>query len=70
MLRQALASAWESNGRGRPGFEAMADAYVGFAIENSSHYRVMFGRFLESAAKDEDFSRKQRPCSRSGSTLS
>jgi AcrR family transcriptional regulator len=40
MLRQALASAWESNGRGRPGFEAIADAYVGFAIENSSHYRV------------------------------
>jgi AcrR family transcriptional regulator len=56
MLRQALANAWESNGRGRAGFEAMADAYVGFAVEHSSHYRVMFGRFLESAAKDEDFS--------------
>jgi AcrR family transcriptional regulator len=55
MLREALANAWESNGRRRAGFEAMADAYVGFAIENPSHYRVMFGRFLESAAKDEDF---------------
>lgn len=56
MLRLALANAWESIGRGRAGFEAMADAYVNFAIEHPSHYRVMFGRFLESAAKDEDFS--------------
>jgi AcrR family transcriptional regulator len=54
-LRQALSSAWEQNGRGRTGFEAMAGAYVGFAVAHPSHYRVMFGRFLESAAKDTDF---------------
>lgn len=56
LLHEALANAWESQGRGRGGFEAMGDAYVCFAIEHPSHYRVMFGRFLESAAKDEDFS--------------
>ena len=55
MLHEALANAWESHGRGRGGFEAMGEAYVRFAIEHPSHYRVMFGRFLESAAKDEDF---------------
>ena len=29
------------------GFEAMGVAYVRFAIENPSYYRVMFGGFLE-----------------------
>ena len=56
MLRETLAKAWESHGRGAGGFDAMGDAYVRFAIDHPSHYRVMFGRFLESAAKDEDFS--------------
>jgi len=55
MLRQALADAWEQNGRGRTGFEAMAVVYVQFAVAYPSHYRVMFGRFLESAAKNTDF---------------
>lgn len=55
MLRQALAEAWERNGRGRTGFEAMGKAYVQFAVAHSSHYRVMFGGFIESARKDEDF---------------
>jgi AcrR family transcriptional regulator len=55
MLRQALADASEQNGRGRTGFEAMAVAYVQFAVTYPSHYRVMFGRFLESVAKDTDF---------------
>jgi AcrR family transcriptional regulator len=54
-LRQALADAWEGNGRGRTGFEAMGRAYVQFAVANPSHYRVMFGGFLESAAKDDHF---------------
>jgi AcrR family transcriptional regulator len=40
---------------GRIGFEAMAKAYVQFAVEHPSHYRVMFGGFIESAAKDDDF---------------
>jgi AcrR family transcriptional regulator len=55
MLRQALADTWEENGRGHTGFAAMARAYVQFAVEHPSHYRVMFGGFIESAAKDDDF---------------
>jgi AcrR family transcriptional regulator len=55
MLRQAVASAWERNGRGRAGFRAMARAYVRFAVEHPSHYRVMFGGFIESSAKDDQF---------------
>lgn len=54
-LRQAIADAWEGNGRGRLGFEAMGRAYVQFAVAHPSHYRVMFGGFIESAAKDDDF---------------
>ena len=55
MLRQALGDAWEQNGLDRSGFAAMARAYVQFAVEHPSHYRVMFGGFVESAAKDDDF---------------
>lgn len=55
MLRQAVADAWERHGRGRIGFEAMARAYVQFAVAHPSHYRVMFGGFIESAAKDDHF---------------
>src|SRR5919106_3089193 len=43
MLRLALVDAWERGGKGRAGFEAMGRAYVGFAVANPSHYRVMFG---------------------------
>src|SRR5215475_9869167 len=31
MLRQAIAEAWERNGRGRGGFEAIGKAYLRFA---------------------------------------
>ena len=31
-LRQAVTDAWEQNGRGRAGFEAMGKAYVQFAV--------------------------------------
>jgi hypothetical protein len=55
MLRQAITDAWEQNGLGRGGFRAMARAYVQFAVEHPSHYRVMFGGFIESAAKDGEF---------------
>jgi AcrR family transcriptional regulator len=55
MLRQALADAWERNGRGRIGFRAMGKAYVQFAVAHPSHYRVMFGGFIQSAAKDDHF---------------
>jgi len=54
-LRQALADAWEENGHGRIGFDAMHRAYVQFAVAHPSHYRVMFGGFIESAAKDDHF---------------
>src|SRR5215207_8973688 len=54
-LRDALTDAWERHGRGRPGFEAMGIAYVRFAVTHPSHYRVMFGRFLESCGKDAEF---------------
>ncbi len=54
-LRQTLADAWEENGHGRIGFDAMHRAYVQFAVAHPSHYRVMFGGFIESAAKDDQF---------------
>src|SRR5688500_9269036 len=54
MLRLALTEAWEQHGRGRAGFEAMGTAYVRFAVAHPSHYRVMFGRFVESCAKDAE----------------
>jgi AcrR family transcriptional regulator len=55
MLRHAVVNAWEQNGRGRAGFEAMARAYVQFAVAHPSHYRVIFGGFIESATKNEEF---------------
>lgn len=54
-LRLALAGAWEEHGRGRAGFEAMGMAYVTFAVAHPAHYRVMFGRFVESCSKDPEF---------------
>jgi hypothetical protein len=33
----------------------MGRAYVQFAVAHPSHYRVMFGGFIESAVKDDDF---------------
>ena len=59
-FRVALQEAWERNGRGRSGFEAMAVAYVQFAVTHPSHYRVMFGRFVESCAKDAQFTAEAR----------
>jgi AcrR family transcriptional regulator len=55
MLRVALLEAWERHGRGQQGFEAMGIAYVTFAVTHPSHYRVMFGGFIESCAKDAEF---------------
>jgi AcrR family transcriptional regulator len=53
-FRLALVDAWERNGRRRAGFEAMGDAYLQFAVTHPSHYRVMFGRFVESSARDPE----------------
>jgi AcrR family transcriptional regulator len=58
MLRVALVEAWEQNGKGRPGFEAMGEAYVRFAVDNPSHYRVMFGASILGTAADPDLERE------------
>jgi AcrR family transcriptional regulator len=54
-LRQELLDAWHRGGRGRAGFEAMGLAYVTFAVNHPSHYRVMFGgaRFERPPALDQ-----------------
>ena len=53
-LRLELVEAWEGGGRGEPGFQAMGEAYLRFAVEHPSHYRVMFGRFVESGRLDPE----------------
>jgi AcrR family transcriptional regulator len=54
MLRLALTAALDEHGRERKGFEAMAVAYIHFAVEHPSHYRVMFGHFVESCSKNAE----------------
>ena len=46
-LRLQLVAAWDESGRGRAGFETMGVAYIRFAVANPSHYRVMFGGFVD-----------------------
>ena len=46
-LRQHLVTAWAGGGRGPAAFHSMGVAYVGFAVANPSHYRVMFGGFVD-----------------------
>jgi AcrR family transcriptional regulator len=46
-LRQQLVTVWEEGGRGGAAFQAMGVAYIRFAIANPSHYRVMFGSFVD-----------------------
>jgi AcrR family transcriptional regulator len=53
-LGQDLREAWEREGRGQAGFQAMGEAYLRFAVAHPSHYRVMFGRFVESKARDPE----------------
>jgi hypothetical protein len=53
-LRQQLITAWEEAGRGRAAFESMGDAYVRFALANPSHYRVMFGGFVDPKASEPE----------------
>ena len=57
-LRTDLVTAWEENGGGRAGFEAMGMAYVRFAIERPSYYRVMFGGLVEADGADGDLTDK------------
>jgi AcrR family transcriptional regulator len=58
MLRLALVEAWGKSGRGRVGFEAMGEAYVRFAVENPSHYRVMFGASILGHDSDPELERE------------
>lgn len=57
-FRIAMTDAWDSAGGGLPGFAGMGRAYLEFALAHPSHYRVMFGRFVESCEKDPEFSRE------------
>lgn len=54
MLRQQLVTAWEDGGRGPAAFDAMGVAYVRFAVANPSHYRVMFGGFVDPLASEPE----------------
>ena len=51
-LREQLIAAWETNNGGMTGFEAMGIAYVQFAVENSTHFRVMFSRYIDREPSD------------------
>lgn len=53
MLREALREAWQGE-RGAAGFAAMGAAYLQFAVAHPAHYRVMFGRFVESGERDPE----------------
>jgi AcrR family transcriptional regulator len=53
-LREQLVTAWEEGGRGRAAFESMGVAYIRFAVANPSHYRVMFGSFVDPKACEPD----------------
>jgi AcrR family transcriptional regulator len=54
MLREQLVTAWEEGGRGPAAFTAMGAAYVGFAVANPAHYRVMFGGFVDRQPQDPE----------------
>jgi AcrR family transcriptional regulator len=51
-LRQQLVGAWEDGGRSDAALDAMGVAYVRFAVANPSHYRVMFGGFVDHELPD------------------
>jgi AcrR family transcriptional regulator len=53
-LRQELVTSWEEGGRGDDAFRAMGVAYIRFAANNPSHYRVMFGGFVDPQAQDPE----------------
>ena len=56
LLRERLVDAWGSGGV--RGFNAMGVAYIRFAMANPSHYRVMFGGFVDDAPRDEELTRE------------
>jgi hypothetical protein len=54
MFRLALLAGWQEGGKGVNGFRTMGEAYVRFALNNPSHYRVMFGAGLDPAEWDPE----------------
>ena len=56
MLKERLLEAWSPGGV--RGFNAMGVAYIRFAMANPSHYRVMFGGFVDNAARDAELTRE------------
>jgi AcrR family transcriptional regulator len=46
-LREQLVTAWNQAGHDLAGLDAMGVAYIHFAVASPSHYRVMFGGFVE-----------------------
>jgi AcrR family transcriptional regulator len=53
-FRRSLQDAWEQGGRGVAGFDAMAHAYVHFAVTQPSYYRVMFGGAIGAGSGDPE----------------
>jgi AcrR family transcriptional regulator len=51
-FHKALADSWNGAGHGLDGFAAMGRAYVAFALANPSHYRAMFGGFVDKVDCD------------------
>jgi len=56
LLTERLLNAWKAGGI--RGFNAMGVAYIRFAMGNPSHYRVMFGGFVDDGARDDDLMRE------------
>ena len=56
LLTERLLDAWKAGGV--RGFNAMGVAYIRFAMANPSHYRVMFGGFVDKGPRDEDLTRE------------
>jgi AcrR family transcriptional regulator len=52
LLRQQLVAAWKHGDGQAAASKAMGVAYIRFAVENPSHYRVMFSRFVDPEPKE------------------
>ncbi len=57
-FRMALSTAWDGAGRGRAGFLAQGGAYIRFALDNPSHYRVMFGGYVSKDDRESELARE------------
>jgi AcrR family transcriptional regulator len=56
LLRERLVEAWGSGGVAA--FNATGVAYIRFATANPSHYRVMFGGFVDDAPRDDELTKE------------